>query len=225
MAKRKDYYVYVHRDSLGNIFYVGKGTGKRAWSKDRDIVWKRYVDERLGGRYEVEILTSDLSEPEAEGLEWELITEHGEKLVNWANPGRQIDDAATQRYITLRDANRKFIAKIRRLEKKNPAEALAQYHVALERLREYAYIVVERGLVAELAAGPKQGDSRIIDGLTRCLVTLGRAEEAINEAERYFEEFPGDRTSYAGQRTLQRIEELKSKLMKHNIKDSSPKSD
>ncbi len=225
MAKRKDYYVYVHRDSLGNIFYVGKGTGKRAWSKDRDIVWKRYVDERLGGRYEVEILTSDLSEPEAEGLEWELITEHGEKLVNWANPGRQIDDAATERYITLRDANRKFIAKIQRLEKKNPAEALTQYHVALERLREYKNIVLERGLVAELAAGPKIGDSRIIDGLTRCLVTLGRAEEAINEAERYFEEFPGDRTFYAGQRTLQRIQELKSKLMKHNIKDSSPKSD
>ena len=153
------------------------------------------------------------------------ITEHGKNLVNWANPERQIDDAATDRYITLRDANRRFIAKIQRLEKKNPAEALTQYRIALERLREYENIVLERGLVAELAAGPKEGNPRIIDGLTRCLVTLGRTEEAINEAEKYFDEYPGDRPFYAGQRTLQRIEELKSKVTKDNTKDSFPTSE
>jgi hypothetical protein len=217
MAKRQDYYVYFHRDSSGNIFYVGMGSGRRAWSKDRDNIWKRYVNEHLGGRYEVEIVKDNLSESEAAELEGELIYDYGRNLVNWVNPGRQIDDAAVDRYYTLRNANLRFIAKIRRLEKKNPAEALTQYRVALERLREYAYIVVERGLVAELlAAEPKVGDSRIIDGLTRCLVTLGRPDEAINEAEKYFEEFPGDRPFYAGQRTLQRIEELKSKLLKDN---------
>jgi len=91
MGKRKDYYVYAHRDLSRNIFYIGKGTGRRAWSKDRDIVWKRYVNERLGGQYEVEILTNNLSEPEAESLECELINEHGHNLVNWTNPGRQFD--------------------------------------------------------------------------------------------------------------------------------------
>ena len=29
------YYVYAHLDSSGQIFYVGKGTGRRAWSTDR----------------------------------------------------------------------------------------------------------------------------------------------------------------------------------------------
>jgi hypothetical protein len=212
-AKRKDYYVYFHRDSSGNIFYIGMGSGQRAWSTDRDNNWKRYVNERLNGRFEVEIVKDHLSESEAAELEGELIFEHGKTLVNWANPGRQFDDVATDRYITLRDENRRFTKKIQRLEKKNPQEALTQYRVALEKLREYESIVCERGLVAELqAAEPKIGDSRIIDGLTRCLVTLGRFEEAINEAEKYFKEFPGDRPFYAGQRTLQRIEELKSKL-------------
>lgn len=223
MAKRKDYYVYVHRDSLGNIFYVGKGTGRRAWSKDRDIVWKRYVDERLGGQYEVEIIRSNLSEPEAEGLEWNLITEHGKSLVNWVNPGRQFDYADIERYHALRDANRLFIAKIRRLDKKDPAQAVTQYREALDRLREYENIVLERGLVAELAAGPKHGEPTIIDRLTLCLTKLDRADEAITEGERYFEEFPFDRNLSAGQRALERIEGLKSKLLKDNINDASPR--
>lgn len=29
------FYVYAHEDKSGNIFYVGKGTGRRAWSPDR----------------------------------------------------------------------------------------------------------------------------------------------------------------------------------------------
>ena len=53
---RRDFYVYVHKDLEGKIFYVGKGTGKRGAAKARNAYWKRYVEEHLGGNFEVEIV-------------------------------------------------------------------------------------------------------------------------------------------------------------------------
>jgi len=115
---RRDFYVYVHRDRNGQVFYVGKGTGRRAWSKDRNALWHRYVETRSGGEYTVEILREGLPEREAEQFESELIMEHGEHLVNldrlWASlelidadgqvkvktfpdSGRRTDSAALER--------------------------------------------------------------------------------------------------------------------------------
>lgn len=68
-AMRRNYYVYFHRDETGKIFYIGKGTDRRAWSADRHPVWCKYVAERLGGRYSVEIYRNDLTVVEAEALE------------------------------------------------------------------------------------------------------------------------------------------------------------
>ena len=69
------FYVYVHKDMNGNIFYVGKGTRDRAWkSKDRarHHVWHRYI-KKLNGKYEIEIVKEGLEEEKALALEEELI--------------------------------------------------------------------------------------------------------------------------------------------------------
>lgn len=48
------FYTYAHAKPNGPIFYIGKGMGDRAWSKDnRNIHWKRTVA-KYG--YEVELL-------------------------------------------------------------------------------------------------------------------------------------------------------------------------
>ena len=62
------YYLYCHRRKDDNsIFYIGKGSGKRAWTRQgRNIYWKR-VAEKAG--FEVEILYHDLQEEEAFILE------------------------------------------------------------------------------------------------------------------------------------------------------------
>ena len=49
MSKQKKYYVYVHRyasgPKRGQVFYVGKGSGKRAVSTSgRNLYWKRVVN-------------------------------------------------------------------------------------------------------------------------------------------------------------------------------------
>lgn len=189
----RSFYVYAHRDPQGSIFYIGKGKGDRAWSKSRHPTWQRYVTERLGGEYSVEVLQKDLEELDAEILEARLIREYGDQLVNWENPRRRFDYNAITRYHALRDANRQFVEATKALEKTDPALCAERYREALERMREYERLELERGLIAELRAGTKVGDVTILDRLTLVLVRLGRGAEAAREAEAYFSEFPAAR--------------------------------
>jgi hypothetical protein len=208
---RKDFYVYFHRDRFSQIFYVGKGTGRRAWSTDRHPVWKKYVTERLGNEYQVEIYREGLTEAEAEELESSLIAEYGEKLINWINPGRAFDYQALERYHRLRDENRRFVAETRPLEKTDLAQAVIRYRAALTAMRKYEAITTERGIVAEMGVGPDWGDPNIIDRLTLCLIKLKRPEEAIAEAERYFADFPSALNLSVGKSITDRIEKLRIK--------------
>jgi hypothetical protein len=75
---KRGYYVYVHKDRATNIiFYVGKGSGQRAWdATQRNEVWKNHVAALPGG-WDVDIVHHDLSEIEAFELEAELVEEHG----------------------------------------------------------------------------------------------------------------------------------------------------
>jgi hypothetical protein len=84
-AAGRVFYVYVHKDLSGKIFYVGKGSGQRAWSTARQPIWHYYVDTRLGGKYAVEIVRSNLLNSEAEELEATLVNQYGAQLVNWTN--------------------------------------------------------------------------------------------------------------------------------------------
>jgi len=81
----RKYCVYAHLDNTGKVFYVGKGTGRRAWSTDRHPLWSRYVEKHLNGVYQVRILHDNLSEEEAEELEAEWIAQCSDTVVNWFN--------------------------------------------------------------------------------------------------------------------------------------------
>lgn len=80
------YYVYLHlRKSDGSVFYIGKGSGNRAYdfsSKGRNRYWKR-TKEKYG--VIVEIIFDNLTEEEAFQCEKDAILEHtyfGTKLCN-----------------------------------------------------------------------------------------------------------------------------------------------
>lgn len=81
------FYVYLHKKaSNGDVFYVGKGCGKRAWRKtQRNNHWKNI--ESKHGRV-VEITHRNLSEDEAFRIEVELIAKYGmHKLANACSGG------------------------------------------------------------------------------------------------------------------------------------------
>lgn len=74
-----DFYVYVHRKATtGEIFYVGKGCGKRAYAVgvDRSVHWNRLVKKH---GHTIELVASGLQEWYAHELERELIAYHGRK--------------------------------------------------------------------------------------------------------------------------------------------------
>jgi hypothetical protein len=73
----QDFYVYVHRKATtGEIFYVGKGYGDRAWHANRNSFWKK-VDAKHG--HTVEIVLDGLQEWAALELEQGLIALHGRR--------------------------------------------------------------------------------------------------------------------------------------------------
>jgi hypothetical protein len=77
------YYVYVHLDSDDNVFYVGKGTGDRAWvSAGRSLTWYDKVNNE---NCKVKLLFVNLSEDEAIQREAETILQYSSTLVNSNN--------------------------------------------------------------------------------------------------------------------------------------------
>lgn len=90
----RGYYVYLHKDrATGEVFYIGKEHGERAWETDRrNTLWKEKVSSLTNG-WVAEIVEQDLSELEAFDLEAELVEHYGGPaadggaLTNWIPGG------------------------------------------------------------------------------------------------------------------------------------------
>jgi hypothetical protein len=83
----KKFYVYVHRrETDGSVFYVGKGTGRRAWSfLNRNPYWKRIANKQ---GFTVNILVKNINEVCAFSIEKALIKLYGrQSLSNMTNGG------------------------------------------------------------------------------------------------------------------------------------------
>jgi hypothetical protein len=79
-TKLNKFYVYTHKRLDGTPFYVGKGCGNRAYTKDyRNDDWHNEASKG----YTVSIVKSLLTEDEAYAVEKKLITNIG--LVNLTN--------------------------------------------------------------------------------------------------------------------------------------------
>jgi hypothetical protein len=204
-------YVYAHTDTAGKIFYVGKGTARRAWSRDRDPLWHRYVEKHLGGSYHVRILQDNLSAAGAEELEAAWIAQCSDDLVNWINIGRGTDFQALDQYHKLRDANRALIQQAKTVEKRDLAQASDLYVQSVESIRRYAFIDHEKGLIGQLLREEAEefgryGEIEALDRLTMCLIKLGRPAEAAQHAKAYFALYRRDLQLAAYQRITKRIE-------------------
>lgn len=210
-TKPGGFYVYGHYDVSGNLFYVGKGTSDRAWSKDRHPLWVRYVEKHLGGKYNVKILADGMNAEEAEELETEVTAEHGDQLVNWQNMGRSLDFKLLDQYHALRKANRKLIQDTRRQEETDLNVAAKNYRTAIEKTAEYAFMDFEQGLIGQLLKEEndefgRDGELEALDRLTLCLIKLGRVSEAVEETAAYFARYKRDLLLKAAEKIKRRVE-------------------
>ena len=203
-------YVYAHVDEQQVPFYIGMGTGRRAWHAERHFLWHRYVEKHLHGKYSVVILQDDLTPTQAEETESAWITQESETVVNWISLSRPIDLAALGLRTRLRDANLETLALARSKEKSDPAEAIATYRQALDRLAEYANIQYELGLVGQLLDEEARevgisGELQILDRLTLCLAQVGRGVEAFTITNEYFASYRLDLALGAAARIQKRV--------------------
>jgi hypothetical protein len=210
------YYVYVHRDAAGRIFYVGKGHGYRAGAKDRHPSWQWYVDTRLGGQYTVQIVSYHETEEEALNVEADYIDKYGAQLINWQNPGRDIDLKAAEQYWSSKKDNQAFVAETRPLETSDPSQAVVRYHEAMSKMYEYESLVLERGLLAEyfqeMGHDKFRGDCNILDRLTLCLWKLGCYQDLIKVVDEFTKFSPGSLELTIMQGSLKRRTKAVSKL-------------
>jgi hypothetical protein len=82
-----DYYVYIHKTLDGTVFYVGKGIGKRAWSKFRNN--KSWTEFTKHNEYVIEIFKDGLTENDALELEQQLFEKYRSTLLNKVSPAKQ----------------------------------------------------------------------------------------------------------------------------------------
>lgn len=77
-----DYYVYAHLKVDGTPFYVGKGRGKRAYSKSMRSSWWKHQVQKLGNFPSVVLLAENLTEIDAHNVEKYWIALWGRRNVH-----------------------------------------------------------------------------------------------------------------------------------------------
>ncbi len=82
------HYVYAHRNTQGEVFYIGKGSGDFAWSWDRSQTWLTYVHRHSSGSFTVQVLSYHSISQEAREQALKLIQRYGPFLINEEEAGR-----------------------------------------------------------------------------------------------------------------------------------------
>jgi len=186
------FYVYLHKTRNNVPFYVGKGTGDRAWSLDRDPAWNHYVTNRLGGQFEVEIVANDLSEAQALDIEDDWMRRLGSTLINRQNFHRGLDMATLDRSNALRA---KMIELTRLAELGETAADRARlYGMALSVYAEQSAIVFERGIFGDILKDMAQlGRFDLIKGRVDALIAMGELVAAETAIVDYDSRFPSQK--------------------------------
>ena len=186
------FYVYVHKEENGRVFYVGKGTDSRAWSKDRDAEWHQHVA-RLGGKYIIELVRDGISEEDAVQIEDAVMAMHGDSIINLQNFHAPYDSTKLLAYSKAMGEYSIALRKATKLADTNKHEATqlrfeAAYAAWVEAMRHYDY---------RLGAWTTPGRSppvTLADKYTKYLFKSGKLERLIAFEEQFFRDFPGDET-------------------------------
>lgn len=133
------FYVYLHLKPDHSVFYVGKGTGKRAWSYYlRNQHWKYIVN--CHGLI-VEIYADNLTEEKAFSLEKELIKHYRTtgRLANVTDGGGGVSGSHVNLGVPKTEAHKQKM-RLASLGKKQKKETIEKRKNSLKRLVENGWI-------------------------------------------------------------------------------------
>lgn len=189
-SKPGRYYVYVHKGLDGTVFYVGKGTGDRAFSKDRQPEWLYYVEKILNKQYNVEIVEEGISEEDALRIEESLLAEHAATVINRQNMYAPVD---SRKLINYSDTIRTYSDTLRSaqiLDKEgNYKEAIEKYETAYNHYTKAMslndYDQGARRLLPKERIAPTQ----LADSYSKCLAKQGLHKQVVMFYKRFFSDF------------------------------------
>lgn len=121
------FYCYAHRTADTNhVFYIGKGHGNRAYSKQRSKYWHNKANKH---GHIVEIISSNLSESQSFDMEREFISFYGrDRLVNLTDGGE-----GPSGYKFTEEQKELHSKKIKSFFEKNPEQKM----ISTKNIREY----------------------------------------------------------------------------------------
>jgi hypothetical protein len=209
------HYVYVHKGPDGTVFYVGKGTGNRAYSKDRGPDWDWYVKSVLGDQFSVELVRENVSEADALELEDLLMQRYGATIINLQNFHSPLDQTKFMEYshaMNLYGDARKeaeALAATGRID-----EAVTGFGTAYDHYR-----VAMQNSDYDLGARRRLRESglydyhptALADAYTKMLAKSARYAELVAFGDRYFVDFKPPYTK--GEETMRRrVESARANL-------------
>jgi hypothetical protein len=192
-CKPGKHYVYVHKGPDGTVFYVGKGTGNRAYSEDRGPDWNWYVKNVLGGQFSVELVRKNVSPADALELEDLLMQRFGATIINLQNFHSPLDQT---KFTAYSDAMKLYAD-----ERKNAeafavtgriGEAMARFGTAYDHYR-----VAMQNSDYDLGARRRLRESglydyhpaALADAYTKMLAKSARYDELVAFGDRYVADF------------------------------------
>ena len=192
-CKPGKFFVYMHKDKDGTVFYVGKGTGDRAHSRERSPEWLEYLDKRSDGKFSVEIVRDRISEEDALEIEDAVMKMHSGTIINRVNPHAPYDST---KFLAYCEAQRGFGETLKRATNFQKAKefdkAIPEFEAAyahhLEMVRNAGYDLGARSGLQSTAFA-YHPTSALADGYSMVLVKAGRNRELAAFAERYFRDY------------------------------------
>jgi hypothetical protein len=197
-------YVYLHRDSFGKVFFVGRGSHNTAWRTDRDEIWHRYLERKGGGKFSVEIVGEQMRVSDAESFKQELIAADDGELINWSGKGRRTNYAALEAVNSKSKESKRLNDEAKRICRTDPKRGLELTKQALKLVYEYSDpgLKTETGIVVELMDKPRRGDLDVVYRMVQCLKELDMFSEIVDAVDQYFDDFPYERTMSLGKRII-----------------------
>lgn len=195
-CKPGKFYVYTHKDKDGNVFYVGKGTGSRADSRQRAPEWLEYVDKRSEGKFTVGIVRDGISEEDALEIEDAVMKIHGATIINLVNQHAPYDPTKFRAYCEAQRCCDESLLRATDFKKaKEYDKAIPEFEAAyahhLEMVRNGNYDLGARGRLSSTATIYRRPTSALVNGYSMVLEKAGRYRELVAFGERYFQDYEG----------------------------------
>jgi len=206
-------YVYVHKKSDGEIFFVGNGCGDRATSGEHPPYWKHFTENILNNVFSIEIIKDNIDMDSAIEIKEGILNIYADQVINLQNSHRKFD---MERFKVYHEAISNFNQHLNKgleFEKTGDIELAIQsyenayfYYINAMDLRDY------EGGEIYLQAHTPIPPTKLVDRISLCLLNSNQFQKLIDFSKKYFLYFTRKEKTGVELNLLKRAEKAKKKL-------------